>query len=89
MLAQGLIEEALNLYPHREKQALGTVGYQELFDYFEGKINLEQAVELIKQNSRRYAKRQMTWFRKYGKWTTFIPEDKDLIYNFIEQQFPE
>lgn len=88
MLAEGLKEEALNLYPHREKQALETVGYQELFDHFDGKINLQQAVELIKQNSRRYAKRQMTWFRRYGKWTTFNPRDKDLIYNFIEQQFP-
>jgi len=89
MIAEGLVKEANNLFQHKGKQALETVGYQELFDYFDGKIDMNQAMELIKQNSRRYAKRQMTWFRKYGNWTTFNPVDKDLIYNFIEQHFLE
>jgi tRNA dimethylallyltransferase len=64
MLKNGLVAEAENLYTQRNNNALQTVGYQELFDYFEGKINLEQAIELIKQHTRQYAKRQMTWFKK-------------------------
>ena len=64
MMKQGLFEEVNNLYPHRKLKALKTVGYTEWFDFIDGKINKEQAVELIQQNSRRYAKRQLTWFRK-------------------------
>lgn len=64
MLARGLIEEARSLYLYRNLNALQTVGYQELFPYFEGQYDLEEAIRLIKRNSRRYAKRQMTWFRK-------------------------
>lgn len=89
MVAEGLIAEVQSLYPHREKQALETVGYQELFDHFDGKLTLQQALDLIKQNTRRYAKRQMTWFRKYGKWTTFNPDDRALIFEFIERHFPD
>lgn len=65
MMADGLLEEARSLHPYKHLNALQTVGYQELFDHFEGKCSLEEAVEKIKQNSRHYAKRQMTWFRKY------------------------
>ena len=89
MVAEGLIAEVQSLYPHREKQALETVGYQELFDHFDGKLTLQQALDLIKQNTRRYAKRQMTWFRKYCKWTTFNPDDRALIFEFIERHFPD
>lgn len=64
MVQAGLVEEARNLYPHRALNALQTVGYQELFAYFDGTIDLSTAVELIKRNSRRYAKRQLTWLRK-------------------------
>ena len=64
MIAAGLVEEARALYPWREQQALRTVGYQELFPVFEGKYSLEEAIRLIKRNTRRYAKRQLTWFRK-------------------------
>nr|HPQ21349.1 tRNA dimethylallyltransferase [Saprospiraceae bacterium] len=71
MINQGLLEEVKNLMPYQNLKALQTVGYTELFDYLEGKHNLETAVELIKRNSRRYAKRQMTWFRKYGNWKVF------------------
>ena len=63
MMEQGLLAEAEQLLPYREKQALQTVGYRELFDYFVGTISLETAVDRIKQNSRRYAKRQLTWLR--------------------------
>jgi tRNA dimethylallyltransferase len=64
MLSQGLLDEARNLYPFRRRNALNTVGYKELFDYFDGKCALEEAVEQIKLNTRHYAKRQMTWLRK-------------------------
>jgi tRNA dimethylallyltransferase len=64
MMENGLLKEAESLLPHKNLNALQTVGYKELFDYFEGKISLAQAVDLIKKNTRHYAKRQMTWFRK-------------------------
>jgi tRNA dimethylallyltransferase len=64
MFDAGLLEEARGLYPHRHLQALQTVGYQEVFEYLEGKFSLDEAREKIKQHTRNYAKRQMTWFRK-------------------------
>ena len=64
MMENGLLEEAESLLPYKHLNALQTVGYRELFDYFDKKIVLKNAVELIKQNSRHYAKRQMTWFKK-------------------------
>ncbi len=64
MIKQGLANEVANLIPHRNLNALNTVGYRELFDYFDGKTDLPRAIELIKQNTRHFAKRQMTWFRK-------------------------
>jgi tRNA dimethylallyltransferase len=68
MVENGLIDEAKDLYPFKDLKALQTVGYAELFNHFDGKLSLSEAIELIKQNSRRYAKRQMTWFRKHGDW---------------------
>lgn len=64
MIRSGLVGEAKTVYPFKHLNALQTVGYKELFDYFDGKVNLEQAIELIKQNTRRFAKRQLTWFRR-------------------------
>ena len=64
MMEQGLLEEARGLYPFRDLNALNTVGYKELFDYFDGKCSLERAVEDIKTHTRRYAKRQLTWFKR-------------------------
>ncbi len=64
MVQEGLLKEAEHLFPFRNNNALQTVGYQELFDYMEGKTTLEKAIELIKQHTRQYAKRQMTWFKK-------------------------
>jgi len=64
MINAGLIQEAKSLYPYRELNALQTVGYQELFDFFDQKINLDEAIARIKQHTRHYAKRQMTWIRK-------------------------
>lgn len=65
MLEEGLIEEAKALFPYKDLNALQTVGYSELFEHFSGNISLEEAVRLIKRNTRHYAKRQLTWFRKY------------------------
>jgi tRNA dimethylallyltransferase len=64
MLQNGLVHEAKNLYQYKHLNALQTVGYRELFDAFENKITTEKAIELIKQNTRHYAKRQLTWFKK-------------------------
>lgn len=64
MMESGFLKEAESLYPFKHLNALQTVGYKELFDYFDGKYSLEKAVEEIKKNTRHYAKRQMTWFRK-------------------------
>lgn len=79
MLDQGLENEAKLLYPKKELNALQTVGYRELFDFFEGKISKEKAFELIKQNSRHYAKRQLTWFKK-DEEIIWLPQDKILSY---------
>jgi tRNA dimethylallyltransferase len=67
MLENGLLHEVQNLLPWQNLSALNTVGYSELFDYLNNKISLEEAIELIKRNSRRYAKRQLTWFRRDEK----------------------
>lgn len=83
MIEQGLLDEARSLYEHRELNALNTVGYRELFDFFDGKISLEEAVELIKRNSRRYAKRQITWFNRYNDITWFSPNDFEAIMEHI------
>ena len=85
MIKRGLEQEALSLYPFREQKALQTVGYKELFEYFDGKISLDEAIELIKRNSRRYAKRQITWFNNRGKWTAFDPGEIREILHFIDK----
>jgi tRNA dimethylallyltransferase len=64
MIAHGLFEEARALYPYKDRQALQTVGYREIFDYLDGLYNREEAVRLLKRNTRRYAKRQLTWFKR-------------------------
>jgi tRNA dimethylallyltransferase len=84
MMEEGLLEEVKSLVPFRHLNALNTVGYKELFSYFDGAISLESAVENIKTHSRRYAKRQMTWFRKEKAMTWFHPDD-DTILDFIRQ----
>ncbi|WP_047448999.1 tRNA (adenosine(37)-N6)-dimethylallyltransferase MiaA [Alistipes sp. ZOR0009] len=86
MMEQGLLDEAKKLYPNRHLNALQTVGYRELFDYFDGKITLEEAVELIKRNSRRYAKRQITWFNRYDDIAWFSPDNFDGIVAHVMQK---
>ena len=68
MMANGLLREVESLKPYRNQSSLHTVGYSELFDFFDGKITLEKAIDLIKQHSRNYAKRQMTWFKNQGDY---------------------
>jgi tRNA dimethylallyltransferase len=83
MMEQGLLEEARKLYDHRHLNALQTVGYKELFDFFDGKITKEEAVSEIKKNTRRFAKRQGTWFRKNESTEWFdhtVPTKKVLAY---------
>ncbi len=90
MMDEGLLEETQVLYPKRRLNALNTVGYKELFSFFEGRIDLETAVEEIKKNSRRYAKRQLTWFRKNAEtiWFNYkIPFSE--IENFIKSEIQE
>jgi tRNA dimethylallyltransferase len=78
MIDQGLVEEVRLLLPYRHLNALNTVGYSELFDYFDGKTDLNTAIELIKQNTRRFAKRQLTWFRKDKEIKWYDPNNIDL-----------
>ena len=81
MVKDGLVEEASNLLPYKELNALQTVGYKELFNYLDKEISLETAIEEIKKNTRRFAKRQMTWFRKTVdvEWFDFNAERKEII----------
>ena len=87
MMKQGLLEEAKALYPKRHLNALNTVGYKELFTYFDGKCTLEEAVEQIKIHTRQYAKRQMTWLRKGTSYHWIMPEDFDNTVSALRQEF--
>ncbi|MCO6480312.1 MAG: tRNA (adenosine(37)-N6)-dimethylallyltransferase MiaA [Phaeodactylibacter sp.] len=84
MATAGLAEEARTLFPRRELTALQTIGYQELFDHFEGKYSREEAIGLIQRNTRRYAKRQLTWYRRDGHWKLLRPDDWELALKYIE-----
>ncbi len=86
MLAHGLEVEARRLYPLKHLNALNTVGYREWFEYFDGKITKEKAIELIKRNSRRYARKQITWFRNDPDMSWFEPGNTQQIISFIENQ---
>ncbi|MFA5647607.1 MAG: tRNA (adenosine(37)-N6)-dimethylallyltransferase MiaA [Bacteroidales bacterium] len=80
MVSDGLIDEAKSLYPQRHQNALKTVGYREIFDFIDGKISQEKAIELIKRNSRHYAKRQLTWWGRDNEIAWFHPDEhKDII----------
>ena len=83
MMADGLLEEAKALYPKRHLNALNTVGYKELFDYIDGRWPLEEAVERIKGNTRRYARKQLTWYKKDEQIRWFHPDDTEQIINYI------
>ena len=86
MVEEGLGAEARTMYPKRHLNALQTVGYRELFEYFDGNCSFEEAVELVKRNSRRYAKRQLTWFRRDVNTAWFNPSDLDAILEYIKSK---
>lgn len=86
MFENGLEEEARSVFPYRKMNALQTVGYKELFDYFDGHLTKEKAIELIKQHSRNYAKRQLTWWRRDTAITWFHPTQLKEIEILISQK---
>ena len=85
MMEQGLLKEAERFYDKRMTNALNTVGYKELFDYMDGRWSLEEAVERIKGNTRRYARKQLTWFKRDKDMRWFHPDEKQEILNYITQ----
>lgn len=84
MMKDGLLQEARNFYPMREKNSLNTVGYKELFKYFDGEWELPFAIEKIKQNTRVYSRKQTTWYRRDEEITWFHPDDIDKIIAYID-----
>ena len=86
MVEDGLIAEVENLAHLRHMNALQTVGYREIFEYLDGNISLDEAIELVKRNSRRYAKRQMTWFRRDPEIGWFSPNALSEIIEFIDSK---
>jgi len=89
MLQNGLVEEARELYPYKDKNALQTVGYQEIFDFFDGKYDEAEMIRLLKRNSRRYAKRQLTWFARDPGYHWFHPDQFEAIVAYIEEKMRE
>ena len=89
MINAGLEAEARAVLPYRDCNSLRTVGYSEMFDYFDGKITFDEAVELIKRNSRRYAKRQTTWFGRDNDIVWFNRGEEEQIIKYIDSQFGE
>ena len=85
MIAEGLVAEAQHLLPYKKLNALQTVGYRELFDYFDNKIDLQRAIELIKQNTRHYAKRQVTWFKKEDGIAWCSPGKEDVLMKITDR----
>ena len=84
MMRKGLLEEARQLMPQRQLNALNTVGYKEMFTYLDGIWTLDEAVERMKGNTRRYARKQLTWFKKDPQVKWFSPDDKENIINYIQ-----
>ena len=83
MIQNGLVDEARNLTSYRHANALNTLGYKEIFNYFDGIWSLEEAIERIKGNTRRYARKQLTWFKRDATMRWFHPNDVELIKNYI------
>jgi tRNA dimethylallyltransferase len=88
MMRQGLLDEVRSLLPYQHLNALQTVGYKEMFTYLNSEISLNEAVESIKQNTRRYAKRQLTWFRK-DETFHWLPPDTNKVIAFLQDQLYE
>lgn len=86
MMEEGLLEEARNVYPYRQLNSLNTVGYKELFNYLDGQWELPFAIEKIKQNSRIYSRKQVTWFKRDEEITWFHPDRKEEIMKFVSNR---
>ena len=86
MISEGLFEEAERLLPFKSHQALQTVGYQEIFAYLQGEYNKDEAIRLLKRNSRRYAKRQLTWFKRDEEIEWFLPQNIQGIIKYIYEK---
>jgi tRNA dimethylallyltransferase len=86
MLSKGLFEEAEELFGKRSLNALQTLGYTEIFDFLEGKYDKQEMIRLLKRNSRRYAKRQLTWFRKDPLIRWFHPNQEQEIFGYLNDQ---
>lgn len=84
MIANGMIEEARKVFQKKGVNALNTVGYKELFEYFEGKTTLEEAVEKIKGNTRKYCRKQLTWFKRDNRTRWFSPNDIEGITEYVD-----
>lgn len=85
MLTSGMVDEAKAMLPYRDKNALNTVGYKELFNFFDGTWSLDEAVERIKGNTRRYARKQLTWLKRDEQIKWYHPDEKELIMKYIAQ----
>lgn len=85
MISDGLIEEARSLYKYRDSNALNTVGYKEIFEYFNNTYSLDEAIERIKGNTRRYARKQLTWFKRDPNIKWFHADDYQSIMNYISE----
>lgn len=86
MIEQGLLNEVKTLYPYRKHNALKTVGYKELFEYIDNNIELPQAIELIKRNTRRYARKQISWFNRKNQFKWFEPTEINEIFEFVNSK---
>jgi tRNA dimethylallyltransferase len=84
MIEKGLMEEAKQYYPFKNLNTLNTVGYKELYAHFDGEITQQEAIDLIKKNTRNYAKRQLTWFNRDKEITWFHPKDEENIFQTID-----
>lgn len=89
MVKDGQIEEAKSLFEFCDLNSMNTVGYKELFEHFKGHISLDKAIELIKRNSRHYAKRQLSWFRRDENIQWFHPDQEDEIITYLDSQIKE
>jgi tRNA dimethylallyltransferase len=88
MIKQGLVEEARKFYPYKHLNSLNTVGYKELFKFFDGDWDYDFAVNMIKQDSRRYARKQLSWFNRYSDIHWFNPDNEKEIIEFIIEKIP-
>lgn len=86
MISHGLVEEARQFYPLKDANALQTLGYKELFEHFDGQVELDHAIDKIKQHTRNYAKRQFTWFKNQDGYTVFENPDPDAVIRHLEEQ---